>query len=144
MPDTWGDIPPGIPFHLHCVVSMEGAHHPKHWTDASTARPDFVTWSAEEAVAWVRDQMIQHCGEASEQYDRKVIDETLALYDAPEVPGELPTLWNRLRASLARGRWATETYQLESRRKLVMQILGYADQPSDSKVAVCTQHRQPR
>lgn len=122
--ESWQDIPEGTPFHLHCVASIEGAHHPKHWVNASEVRPNLVAWSAEEAVAWVRDQMLKHRDEASERYDRAVMDETLALYDQPPTDG-IPTLWNRLRGSLARGRWATETYQLEARRKLVMCVLGF-------------------
>lgn len=148
MPESWGDVPPGMPVHHHCVLSIEGAHHPKHWVDAANATPHFVAWQPQDAVSWVREQLIKHRDQANESRDRGWIDETLACYQVPPVPGELPRLWGRLRGSLSRGGWTIETYQLESRQKLVFQILGYADQgqPSQSpgrEYTICSQHRRP-
>lgn len=137
-----------MPAHHHCVLSIEGAHHPKHWVDAAQATPHLVAWQPEDAVSWVHDQLVKHRDQADDSRDRGAIDEALACYSAPPVPGELPRLWARLRGSLSQGRWTIETYQLESRRKLVLQILGYADQGQPpqfqgKEYAVCNQHRRP-
>ena len=160
---SWGDVPPGMPAHHHCVVSIEGAHHPKHWTDASTAPADLVAWQYPDAVAWVYGQLVEHRDQATDDADRKpsnrdVIDEALDAYLEAQVgpdvdhyryrpPGSAyycPNLWEWLPQVLQMGRWTMDTFQLAPGRKLVLQILGYADrgQPEGS-YEVCQHCRRP-
>jgi hypothetical protein len=54
-----------MPAHHHCVLSIERAHHPKHWVDAAKATPHFVAWQPQDAVSWVREQLIKHRDQAN-------------------------------------------------------------------------------
>lgn len=145
--ESWGNVPPGMPVHHHCVVAVEWAADPRYWTDASTATPDLVAWQPDDAVSWVRDQLTAYREEAEAGRDQPLIDADLAAYDDPP-KSDLPHLWDRLRATLRMGRWAMEPYQLGFRRKLVMQILCFADQGQPSGIngkryTVCRQHARP-
>jgi hypothetical protein len=159
---SWPDVPPGMPVHHHCVVSVEHSHHPKHWVDASTAAADLVAWQYPDAVQWVHDKLVNHYDEATPDRDGGRIDDLLDAYVEAQVGDGVdhyryrpagtdwycPTLWERLPQVLQMGRWVLETFQLAPGRKLVLQILGYADtgQPegvNGKAYAVCQHCQRP-
>lgn len=132
---SWGDVPPGMPVHHHCLVTIEQHHDPKLWTDASTTRPSLVAWTSDEVVEWVHSTLKQHLPEATGE-NRQWIEDALD-HSAPR--------WERLANSAQCGRWMMDTFQLSTGRKLVFQILGYADagSPAYGNHEVCTQHPRP-
>src|SRR5436190_23447977 len=81
---SWGDVPPGMPMHHHCVVSIEGAHDPKHWVDASTVAADLVAWQYPDAVQWVHDQLVKHRDDAVNGH-QEAIDDLIDAYLPAEV-----------------------------------------------------------
>lgn len=158
---SWGDVPAGMPVHHHCVVSIERSHDPKRWVDASTEAPDLVSWQYPDAVAWVYDQLVKHRDEATAGALQESVDERLDGYLPAEtgtgadhyryrngVGAYCPTIWERLPQTFQSGRWAIEAFQLGIGRKLVLQILGYADRGQPAGVngktyAVCDRHQRP-
>ena len=157
---SWGQVPPGMPVHHHCVGSVEAGRDPTMWVDASTAEPALVAWQYPDAVAWVHDQLVEHQREAVADF-RAHIDDVIADYVparvGPETDhyrdvGAVPSLWQRLPDTLQRGDWAMEVFQLGLGRKLVLQLLGYADgdQPAGRQPVgwrdyeVCGRHARPR
>lgn len=159
---SWGDVPAGMPAHHHCVVSIERAHDPKHWTDPSKAEPDLVAWQYPDAVAWVHAQLAAHRDEAAGDL-QSVIDERLDSYVPAQIGPDVdhhryrngaasycPSTWERLPQTLQTGGWVAEAFQLGTGRKLVLQILGYADSGQRASAtgvgrpyAVCGQHQRP-
>lgn len=132
---SWGDVPPGMPVHHHCLATIELHHDPKYWTDASSTRPGHVAWTSGEVVEWVHSTLKQHLPEATGEH-RQWIEEALD-HEAPR--------WARLANSARTGRWMMDTFQLSTGRKLVFQVLGYADAgaPARGDYQVCSQHRRP-
>jgi hypothetical protein len=144
-------------------MSIESSHDDKRWVDASTATPDLVAWQYPEAVEWVHQQFLAHRDSAAGEY-RERIDEQLDAY-LPALVGPdvqhwrdytgsgdyCPHLWERLPAALQGGGWAMEPYQLSPGRKLVMQILGFADRGQPAGLGptgrppyeVCDRHERP-
>lgn len=120
------DVPAGIPVHHHCLATIEKHHDPKFWADASTVRPQLLAWSAEAVVGWVRERMLEHLPGAGDEYGRWIKDALAE--DHPR--------WSRLANTLQRGRWWMDTFQLGTGRKLVFQVIGYAD-------AACQHERRP-
>lgn len=155
---SWSRVPPGMPVHHHCVVSVESGHDPKMWVDASTVTSALVAWQYPDAVAWVYEQLIEHQGQAADEY-RAHIDSAIETYTPPDVGADVnhhrgvgaPSLWERLPQSLQSGDWVMEPFQIGPGRKLVLQVLGYADSdqpsgrqhPADRSYEVCGRHSRP-
>lgn len=146
--ESWRDIPEHVAAHHHCVASVERHHDPRRWVDASATRPDLVAWTVQDATEWIRHQLTSHldgAAEAGQQMLTKRLDTFRAVppWDAQFGPG-LPTFWERLHTALAAGRWCIEAFQLGPGRKLVLQLLTYADwgQPVGDWAA-CRSHRPP-
>lgn len=140
--NAWSDVPAGMAAHHHCVVSVELSGDPRHWVDASETAPDLVAWQPQDVAAWVRDQLDKYRGEAHQEKDLPRIDEDLSSYD------DGSDMWSRLVATLQQGRWWMHTYQLSVGRKLVLQVLSYADagQPAgvrSRRYVVCNRHQRP-
>jgi len=149
-----------MPMHHHCVVSIEGAHDPKHWVDASTTAADLVAWQCPDAVAWVYDQLLEHRDQAvndAKHKHQEAIDDLIDAYLPAQVGPDVdhyryrngagsycPSMWERLPQVLQMGRWVIDTFQLAPGRKLVLQILGYADrgQP-EGAYQVCRHCQRP-
>lgn len=133
---SWKDVPAGTPCHHHCVVSVEYASDPSRWVDASTAAPDPLVWQYPDAITWVREQLEQH-RELAEPHNQVVIDDRLSRFTEPDTTavdhyasreyGYIPTTWAWLTQTLQHGGWVMLTFQLSPGRKLVMQLLGFAD-----------------
>lgn len=158
---SWGRVPPGMPVHHHCVVSVESGHDPKMWVDASTVTPVHVAWQYQDAVTWLYEQLVEHQPQAVDEY-RAHIDAAVETYVSPLVdPDADPhhggsakgpsSLWERVPRTLQSGEWIMEPFQIGPGRKLVLQVLGYADgdQPSDRQhpadrgYEVCGRHSRP-
>ncbi|APU20973.1 hypothetical protein [Actinoalloteichus sp. GBA129-24] len=152
---SWGDVTPGVPAHHHCLATLEYASDPARWADASTEKPTLVAWSPSEVITWVREQIAEHVDEAvrSEGGEGTSMAELLDLYSADPAPlgswEALPNLWERLGNSTSRGGWAMETWKLSSGRRLVLQVLSYADRgqpPGETRgrlYEVCRSHNRP-
>lgn len=144
---SWRGLADGIRGHHHCLATVEWSTDDKHWTDASTAKPDLVSWHAGEIMTWMLDQMKAHVEDADEIHGRKAwLEDAIASYVPFEQAASLskdrvPTRWEYAAAVLPLGRWMMPTFGLSFRKTLVMQILSFADhdQPEGNYV-ICKQH----
>lgn len=159
---SWAQVPPGMPMHHHCVVSIESSPDPGRWVDpSSVAAPALVAWQYPDAVAWVREQIEEHARQADDAR-RPVFDGWLADYRPAAVgsdadhhflrePGSdwhVPSLWERLPETLQVGDWVSEGDFLSPGRRLAIQVIGYADQGQPTgwggrRYQVCHAHRRP-
>lgn len=144
---SWRDLPPGLPMHHHCLATVEQHHDPKHWPDASQLRPHFVGWTPGAVVDWIRQTIKQHLPDATDEH-RPWVEDALEPQPLPDgVPDLYPPKWKRITGTLQMGRWMIQTHQLGIGRKLVIQVIGYADAGSPRNVngidyEVCQQHRR--
>ncbi|NYH80316.1 hypothetical protein FHR84_003673 [Actinopolyspora biskrensis] len=136
---SWTDVTAGKPVHHHCYMRMEWSTDEKHWTDISRQSPDLVAWSPEDALAWVRDQIEAHRGEAEEAYGRREwIEEALASYTPNPAPLTADNLdrWSYLTNTLRQGNWKVSTFHLAFRKNLVLWFLPHED-------GACRDHERP-
>ncbi|MBB5156744.1 hypothetical protein [Saccharopolyspora phatthalungensis] len=151
---SWGDVPPGVPMHHHCVVSIESSAEPRNWVDASTAEPALVAWQPGEVLQWVHDQLAEHVESSDDCYGRRgVIDDALCHLCADRRtarahcrvdPGSVGVDGEHA----ADGRWTMTQYGLTMGRALTIQVLGYADADQRSgaggrRYEVCRKHQRP-
>lgn len=134
----WGDIPAGMHAHFHCLATLELHHDPKFWTDASATPPDYIAWNPDDLVAWAREQCEKHLPD--------VVEPHLSYWEEWLPAGS--ERWAHLYRTAQMGRWAIHAEQIRPGRKLVLQMVCYADPGSPTgfggkRYEVCGQHRRP-
>lgn len=158
---SWGQVPPGMPMHHHCVVSVESSPDPGRWVDPSAVPPALVAWQYPDAVGWVREQIEEYARQADDAH-RTVFERWLESYRPAAVGPDadhhylreagatehVPTLWERLPQALQVGDWVSEGEWLSPGRRLCLQVIGYADQGQPAgwggrRYQVCHSHRRP-